>query len=157
MNVGVQLAAGRRCTFGGERGQMAVEFAIVLPVIVAVMVVVVDCMVYLGHCARLDHLAPQQTLAIAASPVRDLYPSEDRVTAVQEALRAEFPSDEVVISVSSEPAGVVLSSMEVYTFSLRMSPWPLSRGGTVLFGMRIPVYLEHEYSFAFDPYTPGEL
>ena len=157
MSADVRLVAGRRFMFGGEHGQMAVELAIVLPVIVAVMVVVVDCMVYLGQCARLDHLAPQQTLAIAASPARELYSPEDRVVAVEEALQAEFPSDEVIISVSSENAGVALSSMEVYTYSLRMSPWPLSRGGTVLFGMRVPVYLEHEYSFAFDPYTPGEL
>ncbi len=157
MSAGMRLTAGGGSAPAKERGQMVVELAIVLPVIVAVMVVVVDCLVYMGQCARFDHIAPQKTLAIASSPARDLYSADERVEAVRAALDAEFADEGVTVEVSREDAGVAFSSMEVYRFSLRMKPWPLSRGGTALFGMQIPVHLKHEYAFAFDPYTPGEL
>ena len=39
-----------------EGGQMAVELAIVAPVILVVLVIVIDMLVFAGECARFDHI-----------------------------------------------------------------------------------------------------
>lgn len=57
----------------GENGQMAVELAIVAPIILVVLVIVIDMLVFAGECARFDHVAPQRVLAQAASASMDGY------------------------------------------------------------------------------------
>lgn len=140
-----------------EAGQMAVELAVVLPVVIAVLVIVVDCMVFMGTCARFDHIASQKVLAVATSPARELFEQEARVREVQTTLEEQFSSDTCSVEVACEDAQVPLSSMARYRCTLNMVPWPFSLGGAGVFGVQAPARLEHECVLAIDPYTPGEL
>lgn len=133
-----------------EGGQMAVELAVVTPVILIVLVIAVDMLVFAGECARFDHIAPQRVIAQAASAPMDGYGGDARVGAIQSALETDFAKNGSSIEVSCEDAGMVLASMAVYHCTFRFAPWPLSIAGA-------PAMLEHSCSVAVDPYTPGEL
>lgn len=129
---------------------MAVELAVITPVILIVLVIAVDMLVFAGECARFDHVAPQRIIAHATSPPADSYDAESRVAAIQSALAEDFARNGSSITVSCEDAGALLASMAVYRCTFRFAPWPLSVAGA-------PALLEHECSVAVDPYTPGEL
>ena len=133
---------------GREHGQMAVELAVVMPVILIMLVIAVDMLVFAGECARFDHIAPQRVLAQAASAPIDGYELGARTAAIRAAL--DFAKEGSSIEVSYEDAGVALASMSVYRCTFRFAPWPLSIAGA-------PALLEHECNIAVDPYTPGEL
>lgn len=135
---------------GREHGQMAVELAVVMPVILIVLVIAVDMLVFAGECARFDHIAPQRVLAQAASAPMDGYELGARTAAIRAALESDFTKEGSSIEVSYEDAGVALASMSVYRCTFRFAPWPLSIAGA-------PALLEHECNIAVDPYTPGEL
>ena len=128
---------------GREHGQMAVELAVVMPVILIVLV-------FAGECARFDHIASQRVLAQAASAPMDGYELGARTAAIRAALESDFAKEGSSIEVSYEDAGVALASMSVYRCTFRFAPWPLSIAGA-------PALLEHECNIAVDPYTPGEL
>ena len=135
---------------GREHGQMAVELAVVMPVILIVLVIAVDMLVFAGECARFDHIAPQRVLAQAASAPMNGYELGARTAAIRAALESDFAKESSSIEVSYEDAGVALASMSVYRCTFRFAPWPLSIAGA-------PALLEHECNIAVDPYTPGEL
>lgn len=134
----------------GESGQMAVEFAVVVPVVLIVMVIIIDTMVFMSECARFDQLAPQHIIARAVSPGRDGYGQDARTAAIQAALSADFERQGSSVSVSAEDAGAFMASMTVYRCTFKFAPWPLSMAGA-------PATLEHTCILAVDPYTPGEL
>lgn len=133
-----------------EGGQMAVELAVITPVILIVLVIAVDMLVFAGECARFDHIAPQRVLAQAVSAPVDGYAGDARVAAIQSALESDFAKNGSSVEVSCEDAGMPLSSMAVYRCTFRFAPWPLSIADA-------PTVLEHGCSIVVDPYTPGEL
>lgn len=51
-----------------ERGQMAVELAVVTPVILLVLVIAIDMLVFAGECARFDHIAARSSSPKAHRP-----------------------------------------------------------------------------------------
>lgn len=133
-----------------EGGQMAVELAVITPVILIALVIAIDMLVFAGECARFDHIAPQRVLAQAVSAPVDGYAGDARVAAIQSALEGDFTKNGSSVEVGCEDAGVALSSMAIYRCTFRFAPWPLSIAGA-------PALLEHSCSVAVDPYTPGEL
>ena len=140
-----------------ERGQMVVELAVVLPVMLAVMVIACDCMAFMGESARFDQLAFQQVLAEAASPARDAYPLEERMQRAQESLSSAFDGTGQSVRIEWDAADTSFGDMVTCRCTLRMAPWPLDVSGGDVFGIGAPVHLEHVCTFAFDPYTPGKL
>ena len=92
----------------GEGGQMAVELAIVAPVILVVLVIVIDMLVFAGECARFDHVAPQRVLAHAASASMDGYDAGVRVDAIQAALEEDFAKNGSSVEVSCEDASIAV-------------------------------------------------
>lgn len=136
---------------------MAIELAVCLPVLIITMVVALDCMVYMGQCARFDALAAQNVMALAVSPAHGAYSIDARKGAVQQALSQEFSTGGASVGVEVSDAGAALASMSVFTCRLKVPPWPLSHGGASVFGTGVPLCMEHEYKVVVDPYTPGEL
>lgn len=133
-----------------ETGQMAVEFAVVVPIIMVVMVIVIDMMVFASECARFDQLAPQRVIALASSPGRDSYSAESRASAIQDALNSDFGKQGSSVEVSVDDASMPFASMSVFHCTFKFAPWPLSLASS-------PAVIEHACNFAIDPYTPGEL
>lgn len=129
---------------------MAVELAVIAPVILVVLVIAIDMLVFAGECARFDHIVPQRVIAHAASAPMDGYADDARVAAIQSALAEDFAKNGSSVEVSCEDAGTVMASMTVYHCTFRFTPWPLSIANA-------PALLEHECNVAVDPYTPGRL
>lgn len=140
-----------------ESGQMAVELAVLLPVVLVVLAIAADCLLFVGECARFDHLAAQQTLALAVSPAKDSYGADERKEAVRAALEEEFSARGAQVEVEQSDAGIPLSGAVVYEFRLSTPPWPFHGSGSAALGVHAPELLQHSYRFVFDPYTPGEL
>ncbi len=138
-----------------ERGQMSVEMAVSLPVLVVCMVIAIDVLVYMGECARFDHLAPQEILACATSPSHGAA-SQANAQGVQDALSSEFSRYNAQVEVDAQEGGV-LDGAVVYTCTLSLAPWPLGFAGSSVLGTGVPLALRHSCSFAVDPYVPGQL
>ena len=128
-----------------------------IPVILVVMVIGIDSLTFAAAAARFDHVAPQQVLALAASPAKDGYEISSRAAAVQSALAEDFSGHGMSVSVTASDAGAAFASMEGYTCVLTMPPWPLSVGGLPALGASGPAVLRHECALAIDSYTPGAL
>lgn len=137
-----------------ERGQISVEFALVIPIILMVMVACVDGLVFATACARFDHIVPQRIIACVASPGRESYEGDERLQDLEQALEQDFVRADQNVSVEVEGSAL---GAKTYRCILRVAPWPLSSSGASVFGMRVPLVLEHECALALDPYTPGEL
>jgi Flp pilus assembly protein TadG len=158
--MGIRVASLLR----SEDGQMAVELMVVLPVIIALVVIVVDCMVYLGDCSRFDRVACEAVKLHAASPDAAEYGGEAVIGAIQSDLEgAMHGSDRLSFSVTCDgptPPSQTTAVSDVvsfvpqprtYTCTLQYTPWPLVSGA---FGVS-PYVLRHTKACVVDPYRPG--
>ena len=134
---------------------MAVELAVVLPVIIVVMVIAIDCLSFVGQCGRFDNLAAQHVLALAVSPGSESYGVSERAADVASALEADFPSSVHTVSVTADEGAS--TGAVTFTCTLSTVPWPLSAGSGSLLGMEIPASLDHDFAICVDCYTPGDL
>lgn len=152
------LRAERAC-----RGQMAVEFAVMVPVAIVVALIVYNICCFVEACATFDRVALDAVVSQGVSP-----PGEQSALAsagqvrsrIEEAL--DMRSCEVRVGVSGvEPIGLgrgltfpVSPLLATYTCTLRYHPWP---GSFVIAGVRFapPVALTHERSLTVDRFRPG--
>ena len=146
----MQIVDWTEKTTDDENGQTAVEFAVVIPIVLIVMVIIIDAMVFISECARFDQLVPQRIISLAVSPSRDSYDPGARIAAVQASLNSDFEKQGASVQVTTEDAHAPFASMTIYRCTFRFTPWPLPANNAL-------AYLEHTCSFAVDPYTPGEL
>lgn len=153
-------------TVRSERGQMVVELAVCMPVMLVVMVLVVDMMVFLGDCARFDRISGEIVRECAASPSSMQYSSSAKVGDMNEQiaevmgdkpwLSYEVTCDGGLIGGEAVAAGSVLSFVpqpQRYTCTLSYTPWPLENG---VFGVA-PRPIEHSRTYVIDPYRSGVL
>lgn len=133
-----------------ERGQMAVELAVVTPIILLVLVIIIDMLIYANECARFDHLAPQQVLAHASSSSSGSYDLEARRGDIESALGSEFSKNGSWVSVERVDADAFLASTSAFRCVFHFVPWPFSLSTS-------PPSIEHACTLVVDPYTPSEL
>lgn len=141
---------GERYAARFEQGQMAVELAVVTPVLLLVFVIVFDMLVFMSECARFDHIAPQQVLACATTAPIEEASLDARCARIQAALGAEFAKNGSSVSVEYADADMLLSSMVSFTCTFRFAPWPFNLSGA-------PPRISHNCSLVVDPYVPGEI
>lgn len=147
-----------------EVGQAAVELAVCLPVMLALAVISVDLLVYLGDCARFDRVSAQEVAVVATAPAGGSYSPEGSAASVKAAIAEGMGQPERLsyqVSVSQgmrtgeKDEGFSLISLApqltTYTCIMESSPWPLSHG---LFGVEVSG-LTHRRSYVVDPYRPG--
>lgn len=149
-----------------SRGQMSVELAITIPVLVIVLIIVCNLGVYLGDCARFDRSAPQVVRLHASSPDSDGYASSACVSKMEQDLGRIMRSSHLEVSVT-EDGGVITGAVGVpsdslvsfvpqpmnYTCTLVYTPFPVVGGA---FGFE-PVTLTHSRTYCIDPYRPGAI
>lgn len=100
----LQFCSGARLFSGGiwaQRGQMTVELAVTIPVLLAAVGIAINLMVFLGDCARFDRLAAEAVRVEAASPGYGSYGITARAQAAQTLLAQSF-AEQQYLSISVE-------------------------------------------------------
>lgn len=146
-----------------ERGQMAVELAVVIPVAIVVALVVYNLCRFVEACATFDRVAPDAVVAQGVSPAGEqsaLSSAGQVKTCIEQALNMR--SCEVSVAVSGPPDPVsgggltfpLSPLLTTYTCTLRYRPWP---SGFVMAGVafRPPVALVHVRTLVVDRFRPG--
>jgi hypothetical protein len=148
---------------------MAVELAVCLPVVMAVLAIVFNLMVFLGDCARFDRLAAEVVRTRATSPPDSYYglgACEDMVgldleelfNTMDDRLRTNVDAYAILPDGSTQSwrDGVTIALLphhEVYVCTLEYRPWGF---GTRFLGFELPG-ITHTRSFTIDPFRPGAL
>ena len=145
-----------------ESGQMAVELAVLMPVIVVVALVVYNLARFVGYCATFDRVSFDSVLTQGVSPAgeqSELVAREAVRDAIERSLDA---SDACEVEVVAEPARRVgdRASLTVsplltrFRCTLAFRPWPRSFAiAGVAFDM--PIALRHERTLVVDRFRPG--
>lgn len=146
-----------------ERGQMAVELAVVLPVCIVVALVAFNLCRFVEACATFDRVAPDAVIALGVSPAGEqsaLSAAGQVRSAIQSAL--DMSSCEVSVQVFGAPQEVAGSGLgfsvspllTTFTCTLRYRPWP---GSFVMAGVVFspPVALTHTRTLVVDRFRPG--
>ncbi len=145
-----------------QSGQMTVELAVLVPVVIVVALIVVNLMEFVEACAAFDRLSLDEVIAEGVSP-----PGEQSVAAsvvaVEAALRAALGREgscDVEVRAESVSAGEgerllsVAPLLTRYTCTLVYRPWPreLRLPGITY---SAPFALRHERTLVIDRYRPG--
>ncbi|MDR1089086.1 MAG: hypothetical protein LBL23_07440 [Coriobacteriales bacterium] len=152
-----------------QRGQMTVELAVCIPVILAVVGIALNVLGYMNVCARFDRVAADATRSQASSPgygEEGTARAADRIqevieTAFQSGLGKGFNCDIEVTATAlalggeeaSASGGVgfsLLTRLERYDCTVTYHPWPFSQ----IAGLRF-FALTHTRSYVVDPFKPG--
>jgi hypothetical protein len=152
-----------------QRGQMAVEMAVVMPVLLAVVGIAINLMVYLGDCARFDRVAAEAVRTQASSPGFGEYGTVSRAEDVQAQIEQSFTeSGYLSFSVEAWENGLggggsgaagegvgfsLLPHQETYVCTMSYRPWGF---GESFFGIRFSG-IPHARTYVIDPYRPGVL
>lgn len=144
-------AKGQESFLRNMRGQATVELAVAMPVLLAVALVAVNALSFMGECAAFDRLARQAICTQGASPGYG-QSSQDCAARIQSELNAAFSRDfeSVAVDVEGSSPGLVR-----YTATISFTPTLLGRSFSgEAFGIHI-FPLQHRTSLALDPYKPG--
>lgn len=143
-----------------QDGQMAVELAVLVPVVIVVALTVVNLMHFGELCSRFDRVAPDAVLAHGASPAG---PPEGPqvVAAVRGAIESGMGDGPFEVEVrleegSTGSGGLIdLAAGSVrYVCILSYRPWPSSVEVAGV-GYSAPAWVRHERSVTVDRYRAG--
>ena len=117
MNVrvfGSRHPFGRRPLFAGschprcDAGQMAVELAVLMPVVLVLALIAANLMAYMGDCARFDRLAGEAVRVLGVSPGYGEYGASSCENAIALQLEEAFDaSSHISIDVTSEEISLI--------------------------------------------------
>lgn len=135
----------------GGRGQMTVELAVALPVLIIVAVIAVNALTFLADCAAFDRVARDAVRVHAASPAYGQDASQSCALVAQE-VDSAMGRDNLQVSVTH---GVVGADFDEYRAVLSYSPTLFGMGlRSEVFGVPLPA-LKHEAVYVVDSYKPG--
>ncbi len=146
----------------GRRGQMTVELAVVVPVVIVVALIVLNLMWFVDACAAFDQAALDAVVAHGVSPAGEQTGSAAvaQVKAALEQAMGREGTCEVEVSAQAVSGGgeaaplVVSPLLTRYTCTLVYRPWPrLLRMPGVTY--EAPLALRHERELVVDRYRPG--
>ena len=153
LRKGSRRAPGRmNCARMPGSGQMVVELAVVLPVVIVVALVAYNALRFSAACARFDRVALDCVISQGVSPP-GTDASSSSAALVEGAIRAAMGDGEIFVISVSEQAGL-LPHLTRFSCELSMRPWPSQ---LVIAGVRLgaPALLRHERSLTVDRYRPG--
>ena len=147
---------------GMQSGQMTVELAVLVPVVIVVALIVANLMEFVDACAAFDRLSLDEVIAEGVSPTGEQGVAAS-VAAVEEALRVALGREgscDVEVRAERVSAGEgesllsVASLLTRYTCTLVFRPWPreLRLPGITY---SAPLELRHERTLVIDRYRPG--
>ncbi len=148
----------------GESGQMVVELAVLVPVVIVIALTVLNLMQFVCLCATFDRVALDAIVSQGVAPAGmqvEGVATEEVASCIREALAS--PRCEVSVQASSARQGgaggegltfPVSPLLTRFTCTLRYVPWPSS---FVLVGVayQSPVALVHERELVVDRFRAG--
>lgn len=156
----LHMGARRRgnAVFRESSGQMTVELAVLIPVIVACALVVVNVMRYAELCARFDRVAPDAVLAHGVSPsgaTSSLAGVDEVRSAIERGMSPMVCEVEVSVEDLMEGASGALLDLSAgttrFTCTLVFRPWPSSVSIAGV-GYQVPASIKHERTIVVDRY-----
>lgn len=146
-------------------GQLAVELAVLIPVVIVVGLTVLNLAKFVEACAAFDRAAPSAVVAQGVSPAgeSESAPDGEVRSCILDALA--MPADVVDVEVESQQVGLsqrgggglefpVSPLLTRYTCTLEYRPWPSS---FTIAGVsyRAPLVLHHKRELVVDRYRGG--
>ena len=134
-----------------QSGQMTIEVAVAMPVLIVVAVVAVNVMTFFGECAVFDRVACEAVRVHATAPAYGQGVGQS-VALVEQTIRSQLDESNLSVSVTH---GVTSPDLDVYTASLEFSPTLFGMGlRSEVFGVSMPC-LRHSVRYVVDGYKPG--
>lgn len=138
-----------------ERGQMTVELAVMIPVLVAIAVIAVNAMLFFSECAAFDRLARNAVRVFATSPAYGEDTSQSCAAALDAIEEGMGIADKNYLEASVSVAGE--HCRKRFRATLRFTPTLFGMGlKSSVFGVSLP-QLEHSTELMVDVYKPGVL
>lgn len=130
---------------------MTVELAVALPVLIAVAVIVVNAVTFLGDCAAFDRVAHGAVRVHAVSPAYG-QGYDQSCALVEQEIEAALGRDNLEVSVAHAKVGM---DYDEFRARLEYAPTLFGMGlRSEVFGVPLPK-LVHESRFVVDVYKPG--
>ena len=134
-----------------ESGQMTVEMAVAMPVLIVVAVIAVNACTFFYQCAVFDRVAHEAVRVYAASPAYG-EGSGQACASVEQAVRSQLDDQNLGVSVAYAKIG---ADFDEYRVTLSFQPTLFGMGlRSEVFGVSMP-QLEHTTSYVVDSYKPG--
>lgn len=134
-----------------ECGQMTVELAVAMPVLIAVAVIAVNALTFFAECAVFDRVAHEAVRVHAAAPAYGQDTGQSCALVEQDICMA-LDADNLEVSVSCGAAGF---DCEQFTATLVFHPTLFGMGlRSEVFGVSLPSLI-HATSYVVDVYKPG--
>lgn len=155
------VALRMRGPFGDASGQMTVELAVLVPVVLVVALVGVNLMEFIALCSRFDRASLDAVTSQGVAPAGE-QTQMAATEAVCQVLEEAMASDRCEVEVRAEPATdastqasfTISPLLTRYVCTLRFVPWPceLRMPGISLSS---PAVLVHSRELVVDRYRPG--
>lgn len=155
---------GKSQKFRSSSGQMTVELAVLVPVVIVVALTVFNLMRFVSACSAFDRIAADAVVSQGVSPKGEAKAAA--VNEVEQTIKAALDMHSCSVEVHAEPvyggdskigAGIgfpVSPLLTRFVCTLRYKPWPSS---FVIAGVvyRAPISLEHTRTLVIDRYRGG--
>ena len=140
-----------------QKGQMFVETAFVLPVVLVVALIAINLFKFADVCSKFDRVAADQSIAHGISFSHSV--NEDAPENLAQRIRAALNCDDncdIVVSLEGESEGIgnMVSVFPKYQVTLKYKPWPHTLR-LPLVSLESPLSLTHTTSIVVSPYKSG--
>lgn len=140
-----------------QKGQMFVETALVLPVVLVVALIAINLCKFADICSKFDRITADQIIAhgISSSHSTNGGTLDNLTQKIKAALKCDDSCDIAVSSEGeSEGIGNMVSVFPKYQVTLKYKPWPHTLR-LPLVSLESPLYLTHTTSIVISPYKSG--
>lgn len=132
-------------------GQMTIEVAVAMPVLIVVAVIAVNVMTFFSDCAVFDRVVHDSARIHAAAPGYQQGTGQ-LCALIEQTASAQLDEPNVQVSVSH---GVTGADFDEYTATLEFYPTLFGRGlRSEVFGVALP-HLTHTTRYVVDSYRAG--
>ena len=132
-------------------GQMTMELAVTMPVLIVVAVIAVNAMTFFADCAMFDRVAHEAVRSHAAAPAYQSNVSQ-RCALIEQTVRSQLDDDNLEVHIAH---GMTGADFDEYTVTLRFHPTLFGRRmQSSVFGVELP-RLAHSTRCVVDTYRAG--
>ena len=135
----------------GVSGQMTIEVAVAMPMLIVVAVIAVNVMTFFSDCAVFDRVAHEAIRVHAAAPAYR-QGADQTCALVEQTIRSQLDRANLDVRVTHGVTGI---DLDEFTATLEFHPTLFGRGlRSEVFGVQLP-HLTHATRYVVDSYRAG--